>query len=112
MVLLAGCDDPLVGHWQTDNEKVVLDIEVGSSSDYEGTGKVYLCHTGTTEDCRLCSIRFEITADDVNTYEFEGRFVGKCDVFGEFEDFSCDLEEGDLECELPGGVEAEYERQE
>jgi hypothetical protein len=111
-LLLAGCQDPLVGHWETDNEKVFLDIEVSETADYEGEGRVYLCPDGSTKGCRLCSFKFEITDKGSDTYELEGEFVGKCDEFGEFESFECDLVEGDLECELPGGREAEYERQE
>lgn len=109
---LVACQDPLVGHWETDNEKVFLDIEAGETSDYYGEGRVYLCPDGSTKGCRLCSFTFEITDKGSDTYELEGRFVGKCDEFGKFKAFECDLVEGDLECELPGGAEAEYERQE
>ncbi|MBL9020991.1 MAG: hypothetical protein JNL21_02275 [Myxococcales bacterium] len=109
---LAACQDPLVGRWEADNEKVFLVIEAGDTAQYEGEGRVYLCPVDSRDGCRLCSFTFEIEAKGGDTYAFDGEFVGKCDDFGEFEDFECDLVEGDLECELPGGVEAEYERQE
>lgn len=107
----AGCaDDPLIGHWEADNSKVGLDIEASSDADYKGTGSIYLCPVDSHEGCRLCTIKFEIDHKRGDTYEFEGRFVGKCDVFGEFDAFECDLVEGDLECVLPGDVEVQYER--
>lgn len=110
-VTVAGCtDDPLIGHWEADNSKVGLDIEASSDADYRGTGSIYLCPEGSREGCRLCTIKFEIDDKGNDTYEFEGAFVGKCDVFGEFDAFECDLVEGDLECELPGDVEVQYER--
>jgi hypothetical protein len=108
----AGCADPLIGHWEADNSKVDLDIEASTDADYEGTGSIYLCPEDSRDNCRLCTIKFEITDKGGGAYEFEGAFAGKCDVFGEFDDFECDLVEGDLECELPGDVEVEYERKE
>ena len=110
-VAVAGCaDDPLIGHWEADNSKVGLDIEASSDADYEGTGSIYLCPEDSHDNCRLCTIKFEIEDQGGDTYEFEGAFAGKCDVFGEFDAFECDLVEGDLECELPGDVEVQYER--
>jgi hypothetical protein len=110
--LLACGEDPLIGHWEADNDKVELDIEAGIETDYRGTGAIFLCPVGTNEGCRLCTIKYEVTDKGGGQYEFEGAFVGKCDVFGEFDEFECDLVEGDLECELPGEVDVEYERQE
>jgi hypothetical protein len=107
---LLGCQDPLLGHWEADNEKVFLDIEESGEADYKGDGRVYLCPEGSTEGCRLCSFEYEVTDKGGDVYEFEGRFIGKCDDFGDFKDFECNLVEGDLECELPGGADVQYER--
>ncbi len=109
-LLLLGCQDPLLGRWEADNEKVLLVIEESSEADYEGEGRVYLCPEGSTDGCRLCTFAFEVTDRGGDVYEFEGDFVGKCKAFGEYDDFECNLVEGDLECELPGGAEVQYER--
>ena len=112
---LLGCDRPLLGHWEANDDKIELDFEDNDTgeSDYKGDGNVYLCLESDQSECRYCTFEFLAHFKGEERWELEGNFVGKCKSFGKFtKGFECTLETDDvLVCELPGGREVTYVRE-
>jgi hypothetical protein len=109
---LAACSDPVLGHWEADNDKVELDFETSDEAAYEGKGNIYLRAEADPDRQVYCAFEFAAFVEDGDVIELEGKFIGDCKDFGKFDDFDCTLVSGPLlECETPDGHEVTYRRE-
>ncbi len=113
---LVGCSDPLVGKWESKEDKDV-DLEIERTDDgYRGEGHISACvEIDGDWACVLCPIEFEAEESGSDSWDVSGEFTGECRDFGDFDGIECELNSAgdELECELPGdGGSIEYERDE